>query len=193
MPGVRAQVAAVDAHAPDRDAIGPELGRELDHLVGRPLRIVGIDQQDGIIRMRTSEAFECRNLVAMRLHVGMGHRSVDRNPELPRGFDGRSSRETGEIACTRRQQTGLCTVGPTQAKVDQHPIGRREHAPRRLARDQRLIVDQIHDAALDQLCFTQGRADAEDRLVGKEYRALGQRIDVAGKAKSRRASRRMRA
>ena len=43
-------------------------------------------------------------------------------------------------------------------------------------------MEQIDEARLDELGRWQRRRHTQDRLVGKEHRSLGHRIDVAGEA-----------
>ena len=76
-------------------------------------------------------------------------------------------------------------MGAAQAEVDEGAMARGKHQPRRLGSDDSLEVKQIDQAALDQLRLGQGRRDPQDRLIGEEDRALGNRIDVAGEAECR--------
>src|SRR3546814_14284115 len=52
--------------------------------------------------------------------------------------------------------------------------------PRRLARDQRLIMEVADHQGLDQLRLGDRRLDADDRLVGEDRGSLRHGVDVAG-------------
>ncbi len=59
-PGERGEIAAVDAHGAHRDAVGLELRRQRDHLAGRRLGVVGVDQQGQVLAPRAGEVLERR-------------------------------------------------------------------------------------------------------------------------------------
>ena len=86
---VLTEVTAVDAHAFDRQPFRSQLACESHDFAGSTFGIVGVDEQDGILRLGADEAFERRGLVVVRLNVGMGHRPEHRNAEPPRRFDRR--------------------------------------------------------------------------------------------------------
>src|SRR5882757_1228223 len=82
-------------------------------------------------------------------------------------------------------EAGLGAVRGAQAKIGQHLVRRRQHHARRLGRDQRLEVQDVDQARLDQLRLRQRRGDAQQRFIGKADAALGDGVHVAGKAKRR--------
>ena len=47
------EIAAVEAHGADRDAVGLEPRRERDHLPGAGLGVVGVDQQRQVVAAAT--------------------------------------------------------------------------------------------------------------------------------------------
>jgi hypothetical protein len=142
--------------------------------------VVGVDQQHDVVRLRVGEVLERRDLVAVRLHERVRHGAEHRDPELAAGLDGRRPGEAGEIARACRQQRRLRAVRAPQPEIDEQPIGSSQHAARRLAGDQRTVVQQVHHPALDQLRLADRRDDAQDRLVGEKHGAFRHRVDVAG-------------
>src|SRR4029450_13294519 len=96
------QIAAVDAHALERDARAAQARGQGDDLVCGALGVVGIDQQHGIFRVRAREKIETGPFVSMCLDVRVGHRAEQRNAELADGFDGCRPSTPGEIAGARR-------------------------------------------------------------------------------------------
>ena len=54
----------------------------------------------------------------------------------------------------------------------------------RLARDHALEIEQVDDAALDELRLGQRRSDPEHGLVREEHAAFGHRFHVAGEAQA---------
>jgi len=86
------------------------------------------------------------------------------------------------VAGPRGQQAGLGAVGPAQAEVDERLARAGQHHARGLGGDHGLEVQQVDQPALDQLRHRQRRGDPQDRLVGKEHRALGHGVDRTGEA-----------
>src|SRR2546429_8793123 len=92
------QVAAVETHAPDRDARSLEPGSERDHLPRRRLAVVGVDEQGQVLGPRASEVLECFDLVIVHLDVRMRHGPEYRDAKLLVGQD----RGGGGEACRLR-------------------------------------------------------------------------------------------
>ena len=109
----------------------------------------------------------------------MGHRPKRRDAVEPLGEKGRRTGEAGEVACAGRHEARLGAVRTPQPEIDQELSGRRQHQPRGLRRNQRLEMQQVDEAGLDELGLRQRRGHAQDRLVGEECRALRHGVDVA--------------
>ena len=65
------------------------------------LGVVGIDQQDKTLRVRTREMLECEDFVVVRLRKGVRHRTVDWNTECDRSGYRRCPVEAGDITRPR--------------------------------------------------------------------------------------------
>ena len=179
---VSREIAAVEPHARDPDALGLQRRIELDHPGHRRLGVVGVDQHHRPRRPRAGEILERLALAAMRLDERVRHRAEHRNAVLQAGLGGRAAVEAGQPGRPRREQRGLGAVGAAHAEVDQLAPAPREDDARGLRGDQRLQVDDVQQAALGELRLRQGRGHAKDRFVGEEHGALGHRVDVAGEA-----------
>lgn len=70
----------------------------------------------------------------------------------------------------------------THTKIDQPPALGGNHTAGRLARDQRLEVNDVDQAALEQLRFDDGRCDPENRLFGEEGGSLRHGVHRAAEA-----------
>jgi hypothetical protein len=125
---------------------------------------------------------ERESLVLVRLDEGVRHGACGRDAEPPTGLDGGRAVESRHVTGSRREQGRLGAVCTAHAEVDQSAGSCGEPAARGLARDRRLEVEQIDDPTLDELCLRQRRGHPQRRLAGEEHAALGQRVDVAGKA-----------
>ena len=175
----RDEIAAVEANGADRYALRLEPRRQRHDLSRRGLGVVGVEQQHEIVRPRPGKGLERRRLVVERLDERVRHRAVERNAELLAGQHRRGPGEAGEIARARRHQTGFGAVRAAQAEIDQHLVGRGQHAPRRFGRNKRLKMQNVDQARFDELRLRHWRGDAQDRFVGKEHRALGHGVHVA--------------
>ena len=71
---------------------------------------------------------------------------------------------------------------PPQSEVDEQRVRCGEHAARRLAGDERGVVNDIQQTAFDELGFPQRRGDTQQRLVGEADRTFRDRVHVAGEA-----------
>jgi hypothetical protein len=82
----------------------------------------------------------------------------------------------------RRQQPRLRAVRAAQSEVDQALAGRGQAYSGRLRRHHGLEVDEVEKPRLYELRLWHRRGNAQDRLIGKEQRALGHGVHVAGEA-----------
>ena len=146
-----AQVAAVDAHRLDPDAVPREFRRQRHHLACAGLAVVGVDQQHDVVGLAEGEIAKRRTLVAMRLHERVRHGAEHRDAEALPGAHRRRAGETCEVGGACGEQGGLGTVRTAHAEVDQLTIPGGQHAAHRLAGEQRLQVQQVDHPALDQL------------------------------------------
>ena len=121
-------------------------------------------------------------LLVVGLDEGVGHGARQGDaPAHPRPHV-RGPVEAGDVAGPRREQGGLGAVGAAHAEVRQHLVPGGQPHPGRLRGDQGLELQQIDETGLHQLGLAQGRHDPQEGLVGKEDRALGQGVDLAGEA-----------
>jgi len=94
------------------------------------LGVVGIDQQDKTLRVRTREMLECEDFVVVRLHKGVRHRAVDRNAECDSGGDRRCPAEAGDITRPCGEYPRLGAVRSSQTIINQRFFGGGEHHAR---------------------------------------------------------------
>ena len=64
--------------------------------------------------------------------------------------------EAGEIGRARGHHPGVAAVGATEAEIHQLLARRRQHDARRLARDQRLEMQDVDQTGLNDLRFGAG-------------------------------------
>ena len=178
------KVAAVEADAADRDSRRLQSWCERDHLPGRGLGVVGVEEKSEAFRPCLGKMLEGGGFVVMRLDEGMRHGAEGRDAEQPLGLDRGGAGESDEVAGACGEHARLRAVGAAEAEIDEEPALRGKHHARRLGGDQRLEVEEIHDPRLDELGERQRRGDAEDRLVGEEESALRHGVDVAGEAEA---------
>ena len=178
----RGQVAAVDAHAADRNAVGLQFRRQLDHFARAGFGVVGVDQQDHAFGPRAREILERVRLVVVHLHEGMRHGADDRHAVALAGQHIGGAGKARDVARARRIKPGLGAVRGAQAEIGEVLAGRRQHHARGLRRDQRLEMQDVDQPRFDQLRLRQRRGDADQRLVGKADAAFGDRMHVAGEA-----------
>ena len=179
---MRGEVAGIDAHAADRNAVGFEPRRQLHHFARALLGIVGVDQQDDALRPRAREILERGHLVVVHLHEGMRHGADDRHAVALAGEHIGGAGKAREVARACRIKSGLGAVRRAQAEVGQDLARRRQHHARGFGCDQRLVMQNVDEARFDQLRLRQRRGDADQRLVGKADAAFGDRVHVAGEA-----------
>src|SRR6185437_13650260 len=95
---LRSEVAGVDAHAANGDAVGRKLGRERDDFARAGFGIVGVDQEDHAVRPRAREILERLRFVVVHLHEGMRHGADDRHAVARSGFHVGGAGKAGEVA-----------------------------------------------------------------------------------------------
>ncbi len=180
MRAIGGEVAAVDAHAADRDAVGFEARRQLHHFARALLGVVGVDQQDDALGPRAREILERGHLVVVHLHERVRHGADDRHAVAFAGEHIGGAGKAGDVAGARRIQSGLGAMRGAQAEIGQDFSRRRQHHARGFRRDQRLEVQNVDEARFHQLRLRQRRGDADQRLVGKAHGAFRDRVHVAG-------------
>ena len=96
---------------------------------------------------------------------------------------------TFDVACTPARYAARdaasdasAPVRVPQAEVDDRASIRRRDDARRFGRHRGGQLHEIEQPGLDELSLGQRRVHGEQRLVGKERRALGQRVHAPGKA-----------
>src|SRR4030067_2726749 len=72
-PRVLSEVATVDAHRLERDALPSKPGGKGHRLARRNLGVIGIDEENGVVRMGAGEMLEGDRFIVMRLNERMGH------------------------------------------------------------------------------------------------------------------------
>src|SRR5262245_13862366 len=81
LAGGPGQVPSVQAAAFDRDAAGPQASRQRDRFTSRRERIVGVEEQDRVVRLNACETLEGLALVVVGLDKRVRHGSVDGDAE----------------------------------------------------------------------------------------------------------------
>ena len=169
-----------------RDAVARELGRKLHDLVRGGFGVVGVDQQSDVVGMAAREMLERFELVVVRLDERVRHRaedghSIERARPAPSPFP----------TCRRDKSRAPPAGRPSAPCARRRPkstsslVGRLDRRARGLAGDHGLEMQQVHEPRFHQLRFRQRRDDAHDRLVGEQYGAFRNRVDVAGEAQPR--------
>ena len=155
-------------------------------LAGHPYRparpldgVVGIDQERRSVGVGAGVGLEGVGFVLEALHIGVGHRPGDRDPEPLPCEDVTGRVEAGEVARPSGLQPGLAPVRPPEAELDQPSPLRSLDAPRGLRGDQRLDVHAVDDERLDELSLDERRGHLEHRLGREEDRPLGHRAYVS--------------
>ncbi len=95
------QIPAVETHSFNFDPFFHQLGRETNDFFGSGFRVVGIDEQNYVLRQRTREVLKRGGLIVVRLHKRMGHRAVNRDAEERRRHDGSAPRKPAEVTRPR--------------------------------------------------------------------------------------------
>ena len=99
--GVEREIAAVDTDRLDGNTRFLQSRRQLRHLVCRGLRVVGVDEQRHVLRLRAGKALESMLLGVMRLDKRMCHGAEGGNAEFGAREDMGSAIEPGDITGTR--------------------------------------------------------------------------------------------
>jgi hypothetical protein len=137
--------------------------------------------------MDACEIAECSHFVVVGLDERVRHGAGERDAEGAPRLDGRGRVEAGKVAGASREQARFGTLRAAQAEVRKASGTGCEPTARRLARDQGLQVEQVDEAALDELRLGQRRHDAQQRLVCEADTAFGHGIHVAGEPHPREA------
>lgn len=175
------EVARVDADA--EEALAHRLENLMRNADGiRDARmddIVGIDEQDGRIRIRLCILLERLVLVAVEHDPAVRHRARDRDAEHLASRARRRANDTADVgsACAVRRR--IHVVGAASAEVRYRTAGSRLADAARLRRDQRLVVDLCEDGRLHELRVDERCDDRQDWFIRIHDRALRQRVDVA--------------
>ncbi len=126
----RGQIAAVDAHAADRNAVGFQPRRQFDDFARARFGVVGVDQQDHAVGPRAREILERRHLVVMHLHEGMRHGADNRNAVALAGEHIGGAGKARDVTRARRKKPGLGAVRGAQAEIGEVLARRRQHHAR---------------------------------------------------------------
>ena len=135
-----------------------------------------------VVGPRPGEGFEGGGFVVVGLNERMGHGSGDRHTETRLRGHRRRGGEPGKIAGACRQQTSLRPMRSAQAEVDQGLSLGGEHHAGSLRGNHGLEMKQIDQPGFQQLGLGERGGDTHDGLIGKEHRALGHGVQVAGEA-----------
>src|SRR6516162_9953207 len=90
--------------------------------------------------------------------------------------------EAGDVTRPCGKHPRLGAMRSPQTIIDQRSPRGGEHHARGLRDNYGLKMEQINETGLDELRLRQRCNYAQHRLVGKEHRSLGHRVDVAGEA-----------
>src|SRR3989304_3352940 len=127
-------------------------------------RVVRVDEERAAVRVGTREGAERLELVRERLDERMRHRARDRDAvELAREDVARGV-EAGEVARAGGGEPGAPAVLAAQAELDEEAALRRVDRAGRLAREERVQVDDVHERGLDELRLEHRTGHLEDRL-----------------------------
>ena len=116
-PRHRRQIAAVDAHAADCDAVRLEFGRELHDFPRPGLGVVGIDQQHNPFGTRAGKILECGHFVVVHLHERMRHGANHRDSVVLAGEHIGGAGKPCDVAGACREKAGLGAVGGPQPEI----------------------------------------------------------------------------
>src|SRR4051794_27678522 len=108
----------------------------------------------------------------------MRHRSHHRNFESARSFNGGSCIKSRDVAGAARHESRFGTMCATHAKVHEIRTACSKTASCCFGGHDGLIVEQIDNPALDELCFRQWGRDPQYRFAFEEDVAFFHRIDV---------------
>ena len=173
----RREIAAVEPNGRDLPVRAPV--RQLDDAPCGRLGVVRVDQQRDRALMRIEKVLERAALGVVRFDERMRHRSEHRNAEARVSEHRGRAGEAGQVARARGVERRLAAVRAAHAEIHQRFARRREHATRRLRRNRRLEVEQVHEPALDELRLGQRRRHAQQRLVAERRGALGNGMQIA--------------
>ncbi len=147
--------------------------------------VVGIHQQDRLLRKNVQKFGEGLLLILLRHDPGMRLRAVHRDAELLAGGDIRSALASADDRSARGQNPCFHSVATARAKFNYRaPRGSPDDAGG-LAGNQGLKIDRRQQKGFHDLRFDGGPGHAQDGLAGEKYRALGHRPGLARKPEAR--------
>lgn len=141
--------------------------------------IVGVDEQDGRIRIRLRVLLERLVLIAVEHDPAVRHRARDGDAEHLASRARRRADDAADVgsACAVRRR--IHVVGAAGAEVRYRTAGSRLADAARLRRNQRLMVDLRENSRLHELRVDERRDDRQDWFIRIHDRAFRQRVDVA--------------
>ena len=172
----RVQADTLGAHAHGRQ-----------HLVGhadgvghaRLEHIIGIDQEDAVVRVDLGVGLERLVLRVKHLHPGVRHGAARRDLVVAVGQHAGRALAAADVGCARavdRTVVALCTA---RTELEHGPALGRTGDAAGLGSDQGLVVDGQKDHRLDKLRLHHRPGNRHDRLTREDGRALGHRPHVA--------------
>jgi hypothetical protein len=129
-------------------------------------RIVGVHQQNAIVRPSLGKSAEGGALVRPTLNERVGHGTGRRKAEIPCRAHIAGAVETPDDG----RPTGMVTpqaLGPAQPEVNQQPLSGNLSDAAGLCGDKRLKIEDVEQQRLDDLGLDQRRLDAQHRPRGK--------------------------
>src|ERR1700745_2888902 len=146
------------------------------------LHVVSIKQQKRALGKCIEEMRKRVRFVIVSHHPGMRLRAVRINAELLAGENVGAPDASADCRCASREQSSLCAVSTTRAKLYHPPPLRSRHDASRFAGDHGLVSQRGEQMRLHDLRFDNRRGESKHRLAGKNECALGNRPNVAGKS-----------
>ena len=173
------EVAGVDADAREGHPGGPRRGDRVGHAA---LDVVGVDEEHREPGILAEEGLERGPLAGgpEGENVVVGHGPGGGDTEAAARDRGRRPRRAGDVRRPRHPQGRVGPVEAAQREVPHRPAGGGVDDPRRLARDQGLVVDDREQRGLDERRLDPPRGDPEKRDLGADHRPLGDRLDPPG-------------
>ena len=178
------QISRVEPDSREPRPVLAHADADLDRVPHAFWGVERIDQQDAVVGHRPGERLERFALVAERQHPTVAVRSAHRDAMQLAGQHVRGGRAASDICGPAGAEPPVDSLCPAQPEFQHGIVPRRQAHAGGLGRHQRLEVDDVEQGRLDDLALQQRAANPEQRLVGKNDRALGDRIHVAGELQS---------
>ena len=153
-------------------------------------RVVGVDQQDGVLRRVLHECAERLFLALEGHHVRVRHRPHRLEAVVHGGGHVRRPRGARDGGAARDLHGRVDAVITPRREVDHAPALARapgsggEHDACRLGGDRRLEVHLVEQQRLEQLRLDPRGGHSYKRLAGESNRSLRQGVHVAGEAEA---------